>query len=188
MPITHINRKEDKYYLHESTTKKGNIKYYFSKSSEGKMAERIPEGYEIYENPNAQVFLRKMLPRLISETEISIIEDSLKRNTRAKNYKIDVREALLTIYLPDQAEEELQSLGSRFPTDLALREMLIKNRTYTAVMRFRLTDKTKRAFVVERYYFRGEEGWMYLGSGEDLQSLGEKYCQHLGKDTFYELF
>ncbi len=54
MPIQYTNRKKKKYFIHQGRTKKGNSKYTLSQSID-KALDYIPEGYEIYENPNAQV-------------------------------------------------------------------------------------------------------------------------------------
>ena len=67
MPITHTNAKEKTYYLHQGTTKTGKPKYSFAMQSEGPLAESMPPGYEIYENPNAQIFLRRIPPKLITD-------------------------------------------------------------------------------------------------------------------------
>ncbi len=48
MPVTHVNRKRDTYYLHAGTTKTGKPRYWFARSTEGNLVESIPEGYEIY--------------------------------------------------------------------------------------------------------------------------------------------
>ena len=53
VPITHTNAKSKTYYLHQGTTKTGKPKYYFSMESNGELAESIPVGFEIYENPKA---------------------------------------------------------------------------------------------------------------------------------------
>jgi hypothetical protein len=42
----------------------------FAMKSEGQLADRIPEGFEIYENPNAQVFLRRIPPKIITDEEL----------------------------------------------------------------------------------------------------------------------
>ena len=65
MAIEYVNRPGDAYYLHEAKTNIGNPKYYFSMKKEGDLVNSIPEGCEIYENPNAQVFLRKITPKVI---------------------------------------------------------------------------------------------------------------------------
>lgn len=65
MQIEYINRKGQRYYLHVGKTKTGKPKYHFAMSAGDSLAEAIPDGFEIYENPNAQVYLRKALPKLI---------------------------------------------------------------------------------------------------------------------------
>lgn len=62
MAVTHVNRYRDTYHLHVGRTKAGKPKYWFAKNTDGDLADSIPDGYEVYENPDAQVFLRKSLP------------------------------------------------------------------------------------------------------------------------------
>ena len=78
MLVTYTNRKGDLYYLHVGKTKTGKNKYFFSKKKEGVLALEIPEGYEIYENVNAQVFLRKIQPKIILDQEIAMVESELR--------------------------------------------------------------------------------------------------------------
>ena len=44
MPVTHVNRKRDTYYLHAGTTKTGKPRYWFSKKTEGDLVDRSPRG------------------------------------------------------------------------------------------------------------------------------------------------
>ncbi len=56
MPVTHVNRRGDTYYLIRGQTKTGKAKYHFSKKAGEQAVEAIPSGYEIYEKPDtAQV-------------------------------------------------------------------------------------------------------------------------------------
>jgi hypothetical protein len=67
MPIPYVNAKEKTYYLHQGITKTGKPMYHFAMKSDGHLANRIPEGYEIHENPNAQVdvgFRQRLLPMI----------------------------------------------------------------------------------------------------------------------------
>jgi len=75
--VKYTNYKGNRYYLYEGVTRKGNSKYWFSKSIEGKMVDDIPEGFEIYEEPNGMVYLRKIQSKLITNEEIEIIKDSI---------------------------------------------------------------------------------------------------------------
>ena len=47
-------------------TRTGNPRYWFSRRNEGDLVDSIPEGYEIYENPDALVFLRKIVPQQVT--------------------------------------------------------------------------------------------------------------------------
>src|SRR5262249_18403524 len=91
VPITHTNAKGKTYYLHQGTTKTGKPKYHFSMQSEGTLAKTIPAGFEIYETPNAQVFLRRIPPKLITDEERQVVEEGMRTYASVQDYKIDVR-------------------------------------------------------------------------------------------------
>jgi hypothetical protein len=58
---------------------------------------------------------------------------------------------------------------------------------YQKMLRFTLTDETTGQFSVDRWCFRGSiDDWFFLDCGE-LRKLVEKYCRHLGKESFFEL-
>ena len=98
MPITHVNAKGKTYYLHQGTTKTGKPKYHFAMKSEGALVQSIPEGFEIYENPNAQVFLRRIPPKIITDEERQLVEDGMRKYASVKDYKIDVRGKAIEIH------------------------------------------------------------------------------------------
>ncbi len=99
MAVEYTNRKGKKYYLNVGKTKKGKPRYYFSMKKREKLAEEIPEGYEIYENPaNAQVFLRKQIPPLITELEKRLVENKLQKVTGPRLYVADVKGEEIVIY------------------------------------------------------------------------------------------
>ena len=79
MSITHVNAKGKTCYLHQGTTKAGKPKYHFAMKSEDTLADAIPEGFEIYEHPNAQVFLRRIPPKIITDKERQIVEDGMRK-------------------------------------------------------------------------------------------------------------
>lgn len=160
--VQHVNCIGEKYHLHEGLSKKGNPVYWFSKKTDGKLAKGIPKGFEIYENPNGLVYLRRKLPSIISEKEIGIIKESIPKDV---NTKVEVKKNIITIYL-----SESTFLG------------------YQELMRFILTDKETREFQAQRYCFKGSiDDWIELDTSTDLRHLAEKCCFHLGKDSFYDL-
>ena len=62
MKIKYTNRKGETYYLHKGRKKKGGSQFFFSKNSDD-VLESIPQGYEVYEDPNGRVFLSKIAPK-----------------------------------------------------------------------------------------------------------------------------
>lgn len=189
MSVVYINRSGDTYYLHQGITKKGNPKYYFSRNDDGILVDSIPEGYEIYENPNARVFLRRISPRIFTEEEITIAQNNVKKRSALKDFKIDIRRKAIVVFEPDQDIDALTAIISAFPgrdsaeTEEILREFL----TYSPTMRFVLEDAKQREFRVERMCYIGPEAdWLFLSTG-DLKTLAKQFCYHLGRESFYEL-
>jgi hypothetical protein len=190
MTVRYTTYKGETYYLHKGTGKKGGSQYSFSKKEVGTPVKSIPKGYEIYEDPNGRVFLRKIVPIKISQEEVSVVENSIRQYAQLKDYKIDVKGEAITIYLPDQEIDDLRScfdslvFVNHFLLDESLRNIL----TYSPTMRFILTDEKERKFRVERVGFLDpEDDWPLLEGPNDLQKLAKKYCRHLGKDSFYDL-
>jgi hypothetical protein len=94
--VKYTNHKGEIYYLHKGTGKKGGSKYSFSKKEVGTPVKSIPKGYEIYEDPNGRVFLRKIVPKKISEEEVSVVENSIRQYAKLRDYKIDVKGKAIT--------------------------------------------------------------------------------------------
>ena len=192
MPITHTNAKGKLYYLHQGTTKTGKPKYYFSMESEGHLAESIPEGFEIYENPNAQVFLRRIPPKLITDEERRVVEEGMRTYADVKDYKIDVKGKAIVIYTADQDIGTLAELFKDLsPTPSANRQLmslLRKEIQYSPMLQFLLEDEKRRLFTAQRYCFRGSvDDWIDIGYGP-LTTLVKQYVKHLGQESYFELY
>jgi len=190
MVLTHTNRKGDTYYLHQGLTKRGNPKYSFSRKKDGKLLETIPNGYEIYENPNGLVYLRKARPKIFSDEEITSVERGIREYTDLEFYKIDVEGNMIIILLPLQDADSLKGLlcGCSSKTPEEITNILHKIITFVPEMQLILTDKEKRLFSLKRYCYRGPRGhWMTLTSSSNLKSLVKKYFKHLKKESFFDL-
>ena len=48
MSVVHISRSGKTYRLHVSSNPKGKAKFFFSTKTEGVLAEKIPDGFEVY--------------------------------------------------------------------------------------------------------------------------------------------
>jgi hypothetical protein len=90
--------------------------------------------------------------------------------------------------LPDQEIDDLTScFDSLLFVNRSLLDKPLKNiLTYSPMMRFILTDQKGRKFRVERADFLDDD-WFLLDGPKDLQNLAQKYCRHLGKDSFHDL-
>ncbi len=184
MPVTHTNRRGQTYYLHSGTTKAGKPRYWFSMKSDGPLVESIPEDHEIYENPEAQVFLRKVKPQIISPEEVAVVRNGLTQYAPDENCLVDLRDAQIVIYHSERVRYGLEAV-------FGIREMPAGLLYYTKVMRFILANEETRTFRVQRWCFRGSiDSWIDLwmsGSEGNLSDLIKTYCPHIGKESFFEL-
>src|SRR6267143_3374201 len=191
VPITHTNAKGKIYYLHQGTTKTGKPKYYFSIESEGHLAESIPEGFEIYENPNAQVFLRRIPPKLITDEERQVVEDGMRKYAEVQECKIDVKDKTILIYTPHQSVEEFAQLLTGlnpFIAEAKVREYFSRSVQYSPMLQFLLEDEKRRLFTAQRYRFRWSvDDWIDIGYGP-LTTLVKQYVKHLGQESYFDLF
>jgi hypothetical protein len=185
MPVTHVNRYRDTYYLHAGKTKTGKPRYWFSTKAEGDLVESIPEGYEIYENPDAQVFLRKIVPQLVTPAEVTVVEEGLKRFAPKQNCLVDVQGKQIVVYHAERVFLDLEGFG------FGLTELPTFNRRYMKVMRFTLVDEKDRTFRAQRWCFRGSiDRWIDLWESRsegNLSDLVKRFCPHIGQESFYEL-
>ena len=192
MPLTYTNAKGKTYYLRQGTTKTEKPKYYFSMESNGELAESIPAGFEIYENPNAQVFLRRIPPKIITDEERQVVEDGMRTYAEVQDYKIDVKDNAIVVYTADQDIETLAELfQDRYPTPEArtlLMTLLRQGIHYSPMLQFLLEDDKRRTFTAQRYCFIGSiDDWLDIGHGI-LPTLVKRYVKHLGQESYFELF
>jgi len=190
-PITYINRRSQTFYLHQGKTKRGRPKYFFSLKSSGPLADTVPDGYEVYENPNGQVFLRKKKPAIISDSEIRVVDEGMRKYSDIEYYRLDTKKNAIIVYLADQ---DVEKIGELLPETYILtyggmEKALDSLLDYSPMMRFVLTDNEKKKFVAERYCFLGSiDDWIYIGGPDKLENLTKRYLKHLGKESFFELF
>ena len=187
MPVCYTNSENHTYYLHQRRGYKGKTKYYFSTESEGSLAESIPEGYEIYENPNARVYLRQIQPKLIFNEEKLIVERGIKNYTNLKDLKIDIDEDIIAIYIADQDLEGLTK-SLRFKYQIKTNELFKHTRHYSPILQFILIEHEKRIFLTRRYFPQGQiYDWLQIGKADTLENLVKRYIQHINKDSYFDL-
>ncbi len=188
MSVTHTNRRGKTYYLHTGPKRGGGIQHYLSTKRTGALADSIPEGFEIYETANGQVYLRRRPPSLIRDEELQALEALLTQHRGPNRYRLErcgdrliVHESETNLGLaleinPFLSRQEHAALSERFAY-------------YQAILRFVLKDANRRLFAPERYCFRGSvDDWISIGPPGRLLVLARRYFKHLGKESFYELY
>lgn len=201
MTAKYTNRTGKTYYLRQGKTKTGKPRYFFSAQEQGKgePVDRIPKGYEVYEHPeNAQVYLRKIRPQMITDPEKQLVTDAVNALQRSKRYRIDCKDEYITIYESNADMGDIRSIFGDLLKHAPLRPGMTKDdamniivsatdQNYTAMLRFHLADKKRRTFTAQRFCFRGAtDDWIYLGGPEDLGTLVDTYVELLGTDDFYD--
>jgi hypothetical protein len=187
--VEYTNRKGKTYYLHVGKTKKGNPRYHFAMQAPTDLVKEIPEGYEIYENPNAQVFLRKILPKEILDEEMAVLEKELRAHAKPTKYIIDTKGKVITVFWNSQSGPKMGDLSSFFGL-ARMEEFYESHAHFTPIFRFTLVDPQERLFIAERFCFRSSiDDWAHILSGgpDSLQKLAGRYVHHLGEGSFYEL-
>jgi hypothetical protein len=190
VPFQYTNRRGKTYYLHQGMTKAGSPKFYFSQKNDGNLLESIPDGFEIHENPNAQVSLRKIQPKIITDSEKALVEEHIEKLARNTRYMVEIKGKVITIH---ESVQDVDLLGELFERISGSRSVdtegiLQRITSFMPVMRFVLDDHAHRRFRVERYSFLGSiDDWMDLGDSGRLEVLVAKYVGHLGKESFFEL-
>lgn len=108
------------------------------------MVDSIPKGHEVYENSDAQVFLRKVVPQLVTLDEVAEVEDGLERYAPGQNCLVDVKGEHVVVHHAERVALDLEDFG------FGLRELPARFRDYIKVMRFTLADEKARTFRVQR--------------------------------------
>lgn len=194
MSLQYVNRRGDRYFVHQGTTKTGKPKYYCSKKPAGVPVDRLPEGFELYENPqNALVSVRKVRPSRITAIE----RESLARwanELAATQTIVAVEGDGLVIYASDMdAESSLRTLtmlmGEPPGGHAAQLDWLTRHARYSPMLRFTLQDEDERLFSAERWCYLGRiDDWIpLLGGARDLESLAAQLLPHMGQESFFEL-
>jgi hypothetical protein len=144
------------------------------------------------------VFLRKARLPLITDLEKQLVNKAVKALQRSKRYRIDCKDEYITIYESSADVGNLKGIFSDLLKHTPLRpgmtaddamNVLVSatDQYYTAMLRFRLTNKERRTFTAERFCFRGAiDDWINLGGPENLKTLVDKYVELLGIDDFFD--
>ena len=176
------------YFVRQSLTKTGKVRYVCTATASDNDLEALPEGMEFHESATGIVSVRKKLVSKITDKEYQYVLKTASHLVKRRGIKVELKKTSMIIYecatpeLPPMLElllagKSRAKLPSVLVTPLA-----------TPVFRLTLVDEEERVFVIERRCYLGaEESWMYLEKG-DLKTLITRYAPHIGKDSFFKLF
>ncbi len=196
MAVTHTNRHEKTFYLHEGTTTTGKPKFFFSLRKEGNLALAIPAEFEVHENADARVSIRRIPPKIIDDQELEVIKDVMKKESGVQHYWIEVKANSIIISTADEEEGGIDEWAACYPPYIIrqiprekLERMYRSKLIFMAMMMFELVDAETRRFITKRYCFSGSiDRWITIGSSGSLQDNVQEFVKHLGNESFYELF
>jgi len=177
------------YYLHENTAKTGDRRYFFSTKSEGNLVDSLPAGYEIYEHPYSQVFLRTIQPQIIAENERAVVYRYIKALTPSRRYIFDIWGKDITVF---ESQEDIDVLKEVFhkgtPEGFSIEEAINLTISFAPALQFTLENKEDRLFIVKRFCFPGAvDEWRHIAGPDSLANLAKEYIRYLGTESFYEL-
>lgn len=193
-PFKYTNRKGDNHYIRAAETAKGGTRYYIVKNNPEKykdLIEDIPNGFELVETPEeGRVILRKRVSKKITEEERLIVEDSVRELSDLKDFIVYTDGDLMTVFY-----SQFNNIGGQEENitaeeaDEYYRGETKKWKCYHEGMYFRIIDEKKRTFEVHRITFTSffSNGTAILETSDDLHYLADKYCQHLGRESFFNL-
>jgi hypothetical protein len=198
MAFEHRNRRGDVYLLQAGKTRTGKPRYYFGRKLTGEPVEEIPAGYEVFESPESgQVHLRKERRTCIASFEREIVAEGIRSLSNVNHFIVDVEEDCLVVYLPTRSVDEVNEMvrflagpdALQVPRFREGRDQFIRESQHEKVMRFELLDTEQRLFHVERWCFRSSHNsWMHLAGPAHLSDLVDRYAEHLGEESFFELY
>jgi len=198
MPYEHRNRRGDVYLLQAGKTRTGKRRYYFGRRLSGEPVEEVPAGYEVFESPErGQVYLRKERRTCIAPIEREIVAEGIRCLSNLGHFLVDVEEDCLDVYLPTRNVPEVNQLvcalagpdALEVPRFQEARDQFVRESEYEKALRFELLDCERRLYHVERWcHRRSHDGWMHLAGPSSLSDLVDRYVEHLGEESFYELY
>lgn len=194
MGIEYTNRRGEKYYLFQGTTKTGKPKYYVSRKPDGTPVEKMPDGFELHEEPQRGVVsIRKVRTSRVTLEERRYLEEQIRALADIEYFRMDAESDSVVIYTPNvdprASAALIRSIFGDLPGSMASEcNEIGNNASYHPMLRFTLRDEEKRHFSVERWCFRGSvDGWIPVGGSNTLENQVKKYLPHLNEESFFDL-
>jgi len=191
MTFSYTNRQGDTYYFKAIQTAKGGTRYYLTKNAHAEdLIEEVPRGFEVLETiDEARVKIRKIIPLLVSKDEIEMVRQAVADLSALNDFIAYGEGNIITVWYSQF--NSLAGIEEQVSHEEALEmhgEQMLRWKKYYDAMHFVLVDKKSNLWEVHRRVFTSLIGaYALLEQSNDLDYLGDKYCPHLGRDSFFQL-
>ncbi len=192
IPLSYTNRQNSTAYIRAVPAKRGGTRYYITKDPKAPdLIEEMPEGFEFYENiEDARIIFRKRKPSQILPAERQMVEDAVANLSAVSDFIVEAREKEIVVYISQFSSigGQQESLSAEEARE-AWGEHSDRWKKYDDYVRFVLVSKSLRVFAVARIVFTGyfNRDYVELERSEDLEYLAEKVCEHIGRDSYFDL-
>jgi|GEM_PF-2364117 len=98
--FTYINRSKHLYHLHSKKTKTGKLTFFMSRTPRPDPISNLPEDFEVYEDLNGGVFIRKKTQSAIPAADVELVRQKVESLKRLAHYKVELKKDAITIHQP----------------------------------------------------------------------------------------
>jgi hypothetical protein len=175
MPYAHTNRRGVTLYLHADSGY-GDAFVFRERIGEGAL-DALPEGFEVYEDPNGRVRLVLEADGLVTDGHAQVVRSALQSTPYAEYY-VEVVEDEIVILQPDWTRAELARFLGRPPGSLSVDEIR-DNTHYAPIMCLEPTLDIDGHFALMRMEFGPIPGWSAPLLEGPLEELAAQLEPHL---------
>ena len=189
MTVKYTNQSGQTYYLHKKLTKRGNFRYYFAKDDSVNLVDKIPDSYEIYENPKGQVFLRKKNKSFIREEDVKLVEKLIAENTDLEHFYLNCQNNTIILYLPDIDVDDISGMLNitMEGNEIKLNQFSPGNLTYSPYIQIIYNNETK-TYSLEKIDPEDQlKRWFNINNNNDLEELIQSNIKHFSNKTYSKL-
>lgn len=189
MTVKYTNQQGHTYYLHKKLTKRGNFRYYFAKDDSVNLVEKIPDSYEIYENPKGQVFLRKKSKSYIRDKDVKLVEQLISEQTDLEHFYLNCQGNSIIIYLPDFNLEDIAGTlnVTMIGEEIKLNQFSPGNLAYTPYIQI-VYHEDDKVYTLEKIDEKDQlDRWKTIEKSADLETLIVNSIEQFSSESYSKL-
>lgn len=175
MPYAYTNRHGVTFYLH---TGRGCGEPFVFRERIGEGAlDAVPEGFEVYEDPNGRVRLVLGPDDLVTDAHVQVVRSALQSTAYAE-YRVEVVDEAIVIMQPDWTRAQLARVIGRPAASLTAEEIR-DNTHYAPIMRLEPSLAIDGHFFLTRMEFDPIPAWSAPLLEGPLEEIAAHLTSHL---------